>query len=471
LERSKTVKELLDELGEEKVITDRNVVGLYSREPDGLTAQAEAVVFPSTPQEVSRVVATCYTNDTPIYPQGSSSSLSGNAVPLNGGIVLSLERMSSILDVSLVDSTTDVEPGVRIDDLNVELSKRGYMFPVDPASQAVATVGGSINNGAGGMRGAKYGTMKDWVNGLEVVLADEAGTRLELGCRTVKCREGYDLVRLIVGSEGTLAVVTRATLRIAPLPEKVVTALAFFDDIESLMKAYISIKSSRVQPYIAEFMDAPTVEMASQAVSLPFEAKGNMLLVSLESTPESSERHLRWLEDLMRSSGARGVYTAESEAEAEPLYQLRRSLFPAQVNMFRREGRPFQLFIEDIVVPPSRVPDAIRALRSLDSKYGITSSLGGHIGDGNLHPAIGFDPTDPESSKAAAQWFDDVVDVALRLGGAVSAEHGIGIIKREALRRAVGERQLGLMRAIKAAFDPRGILNPGKLFSDKKGYN
>jgi len=372
LERSKTVKELLDELGEEKVIADRNVVGLYSREPDGLTAQAEAVVFPSTPQEVSRVVATCYANDTPIYPQGSSSSLSGNAVPLNGGIVLSLERMSSILDVSLVDSTTDVEPGVRIDDLNVELSKRGYMFPVDPASQAVATVGGSINNGAGGMRGAKYGTMKDWVNGLEVVLADEAGTRLELGCRTVKCREGYDLVRLIVGSEGTLAVVTRATLRIAPLPEKVVTALAFFDDIEPLMKAYISIKSSRVQPYIAEFMDAPTVEMASQAVSLPFEAKGNMLLVSLESTPESSERHLRWLEDLMRSSGARGVYTAESEAEAEPLYQLRRSLFPAQVNMFRREGRPFQLFIEDIVVPPSRVPDAIRALRSLDSKYGIT---------------------------------------------------------------------------------------------------
>ncbi|WP_238523605.1 FAD-binding oxidoreductase [Acidilobus saccharovorans] len=458
------VRLLRDELGDDKVITDPNVVMLYSREPDGLAHQANAVVFPSTPDEVSRVVATSYSYEVPIYPQGSSSSLSGNAVPLKGGLVLSLERMSSILDVSLADSVADVEPGVRIDDLNVELSKVGYMFPVDPASQAVATVGGAINNGAGGMRGAKYGTMRDWVNGLEVVLADESGTRLWLGCRTVKCREGYDLVRLIVGSEGTLAVVTRAALRIAPLPEKVVTALAFFDDIGSLMKAYMAIKTSRVQPYIAEFMDAPTVRLASQAVSLPFEASSNMFLVSLESTPESSERHLRWLEGVMRSSGARNVYTADNDKDAEPLYQLRRSLFPAQVNMFRRPGRPFQLLIEDIVVPPSRVPEAIRELRALDDKYGLTSSLGGHIGDGNLHPAIGFDPTDPESTKVALQWFDDVVDIALRLGGAVSAEHGIGVIKREALRRAVGDRQLELMRSIKAAFDPRGILNPGKLF-------
>lgn len=456
--------ELMDSIGEDKVVTDRSVLSLYSREPDGLTGRAEAVVFPTSPDDVSKVVQVCYSYDVPIYPQGSSSSLSGNAVPLRGGVVLSFERMNSIIEVNNVDSVAEVQPGVRIDDLNVELSRVGYMFPVDPASQAVATVGGAINNGAGGMRGAKYGTMRDWVNGLEVVLADEEGTRLQLGCRTVKCREGYDLVRLIVGSEGTLAIVTRATLRITPLPERVVTALGFFDDIDSLMRAYVDIKASRVQPYIAEFMDAPTVELASQAVQLPFEARGNMLLVSLESTEESSPRHLRWLSDVMRRAGAREVHTAETLEEAEPLYQLRRSLFPAQVNMFRKPGRPLQLLIEDIVVPPSRVPEALRRLRQLDSKYGITSSLGGHIGDGNIHPAIGFDPTDPGSAKVALSWFDDVVSVALDLGGAVSAEHGIGIIKRDALARAVGERQLSIMRAIKAAFDPKGILNPGKLF-------
>jgi len=215
------------------------------------------------------------------------------------------------------------------------------------------------------MRGAKYGTMRDWVNGLEVVLVDDQGTRLRLGCRTVKCRQGYDLVRLIVGSEGTLALVTEATLRITPLPETVVTALAFFEGLEGLASAYVDLKSRRVQPYIAEFMDAPTVRLASEGLDLPFEARGDMFLVSLESTPESAERHAKFLEELMRSHGAREVRVTADPSEAEELFRLRRNLFPAQISMFRRPGRPLLLLIEDIVVPPSRVPEAVlRAYRS-----------------------------------------------------------------------------------------------------------
>ena len=456
------VRELRREMKGE-VITDPNVVALYSREPVGLSGPARAVAFPEAPDDVSAIASLAYKYEVAIYPQGSTSSLSGNAYPAVEGVVVSFERMSAIKEVSLVDSVAVVEPGLRIDELNLELSKHGYMFPVDPASQAVATIGGAINNGAGGMRGAKYGTMRDWVNGLEVVLADESGTRLRLGCRTVKCRQGYDLVRLIVGSEGTLALVTEATLRIAPLPEDVVTVMAFFDGVEKAMSAYMAIKGSRMQPYIAEFMDSRTVELAKQASSSPVDASGDMLLVSLETTPESAERHLSLLERLVRESGASSVYTARGHRETDELLALRRALFPAQVNMFRRPGKGFQLLIEDIVVPPSRVPEAVRALRSLDAKYGITSSIGGHIGDGNLHPAIGFDPGDPAEAKVAASWFDDVVSLALSLGGAISAEHGIGTVKRPYLAKAVGERQLEIMRAIKRAFDPKGLLNPGKL--------
>ncbi len=448
-----------------EVLEDPNIVALYSREPDGLSSTAaKAVVFPEGPDDVSTIAALAYRHEVIIYPQGSTSSLSGNAYPVREGVVVSFERMDRVKEVNLVDSVAVVEPGVRIEELNTGLAPKGYMFPVDPASQSVATVGGAINNGAGGMRGAKYGTMRDWVNGLEVVLIDSEGTRLRLGCRTVKCRQGYDLARLIIGSEGTLALVTEATLRVAPLPERIVTALAFFSSLDELVKAYMDIKSSGVQPYVAEFMDAPTVELAAGAVSLPFEAKGNMFLVSLESTPESAERHLRWLEELMRRNGARAVYTATDRDETERLYSLRRALFPAQVNMFRRPGKRTQLFIEDIVVPPSKVPEAVRGLRALDSKYGLRSSLGGHIGDGNIHPAIGFDPDDPQEVKVAASWFKDVVDLALGLGGAISAEHGIGTLKREALAKAVEGRQLEIMRAIKSVFDPKGLLNPGKLF-------
>jgi len=458
------VSELMGALGRDKVSADPNVLRLYSAEPEGLSGPVEAVVFPESPEDVSSLASLAYRLEFPIYPQGSASSLSGNAVPTRKGVVISFERMSRVKEVSLVDSVAVVEPGVRIEELNVQLAEAGYMFPVDPASQSVATVGGAIANGAGGMRGAKYGTMRDWVNALEVVLVDDQGTRLRLGCRTVKCRQGYDLVRLVVGSEGTLALVTEATLRITPLPETVVTALAFFEGLEGLASAYVDLKSRRVQPYIAEFMDAPPVRLASEGLDLPFEARGDMFLVSLESTPEGAERHAKFLEELMRSHGAREARVTADPSEAEELFRLRRNLFPAQISMFRRPGRPLLLLIEDIVVPPSRVPEAVRALRALDSKYGITSSLGGHIGDGNLHPAIGFDPTDPESTRVAAAWFNDVVQVALSLGGAVSAEHGIGLLKREALAKALGERQVEIMRAIKAVFDPKGLLNPGKLF-------
>lgn len=460
-------------LGEGKVYADPLIVSLYAREASGLESDSlpDAVVFPESVDDVSRLASFAYKRDLKLYPQGSSSAVSGAALP-SSGVVVSFERMNRILEVNVVDGVAVVQPGVRLEDLDIELARLGYMFPVDPASVASATVGGAINTGAGGMRGAKYGTMRDWVLGLQIVLPDEDGTVMRIGCRTVKCRQGYDLVRLIVGSEGTLALVTEATLRIAPLPEVVVTVLAFFKSLEDLVGAVVEIKRSRVQPLIMEFMDDKTVKVAAEHVKVPIKAEGHMLLVSVDVNREAAGRVLEWLAKTMRRQGAGIVYTAKSmeEAEEKGLYAIRRSLYPAQVMMARRlmkGAKRLLVLLEDIAVPPSRLAEAVEGLRDLEERLGLTALLGGHIGDGNLHPAVGFDPEDDSMKARVYEWYFEVMKLAVKLGGTVSAEHGIGLAKKEGLRMELESlgalKALDIMRAIKRAFDPKGILNPGKV--------
>jgi glycolate oxidase len=466
-----SISKLESLLGRGKVYTDPAIVSLYTREPSGLEGVSWAVVFPESAEDVSKIAAWAYREEVPLYPQGSTTSLSGSAEPL-GGVVVSFERMDRIVEVSVVDSIATVEPGVRIGDLNNVLAGYGYMFPVDPASQAVATVGGAINSGAGGMRGAKYGTIRDWVNQLEIVLVDEKGSRMKIGCRTVKCRQGYDLVRLIVGSEGTLALVAKATLRITPLPEATPTVMAFFDTLESLVEAFIEVKKAGVQPLIAEFLDDHTVEIAKRGLEGFEDVRGHMLLISIEANREAAGRILEWLKKILESHGGKDIRIASSltEAEQKGLLTLRRRLFPAQLEYSRRilGGGRVQVFIEDIAVPPSRLLQAVEELRGLADKYRLPVALGGHIGDGNLHPAVGFNPDDAKAARKVHEWFMDVMRIAVKLGGTVSSEHGIGTLKREGLRielKALGaEKMLDIMLGIKRLFDPKGLLNPGKIF-------
>ncbi len=470
----KPVEKLVKTLGRDKVYTDPAVVRLYAREPSGLEADTlpQAVVFPETVEDVSRLASHAYRYNLKIFPQGATTSLSGSAVPLGDGVIVSFERMNRLLETSIVDSIAVAEPGLRIEELNLALAEKGYMFPVDPASMAVATIGGAVNSGAGGMRGAKYGTMRDWVLGLQIVLPDEKGTILEIGCKTVKCRQGYDLVRLIVGSEGTLALVTKAVLRITPLPEQVVTLLAFYDRLEDLAETVVDIKSSRIQPYIMEFMDNRTVQAAVEFQKPPFKAEGHMLLVSIDVNREAASRIIEWLEKTARKHNARTVYRALTvqEAEEKKLFQVRRSLFPAQVHLSKKKlgiENPMVL-IEDIAVPPSRLVEAVEEIRRLEEHYGLYTLLGGHIGDGNLHPAVGFNPHDEKQAEKVEQWALDVMRVAVKLGGTVSSEHGIGLLKKKGLELELKAhnslKALELMKGIKKVFDPRNILNPGKIF-------
>ncbi len=465
------LEDLKSLLGRNKVIEDEAIVRLYSREPSGLESPALAVVFPETTGDVSRLAKYAYSHDLRLFPQGSSTSLSGSAVPLDEGVVVTFEHMNRVREISVVDSITVVEPGVRIDELNLELAGKGYMFPVDPASSAVATVGGAINSGAGGMRSAKYGTMRDWVLGLEIVLPDEHGSVLRLGCRTLKCRQGYDLVRLIVGSEGTLAMVTEAVLKIAPLPEQVVVALAFYPELRDVAEAVVAVKEQGVQPYIMEFMDDRTVEAAAKTVEVSVEASGHMFLVGVDVNREAAERTASWLSRTLSSAGATRLYVAGTvnEAEERGFFTLRRSLLPAQMRVAREiTGSPRTLvYIGDIAVPPSKLVDAVEELRSLEAKYGLFTMIGGHIGDGNLHPAVGLDPRNKEQARRVEEWYLEVMELALKLGGTISSEHGIGLLKREGLRREFqhlgSEKALELMKGLKRLFDPKGVLNPGKV--------
>ncbi|GAB6148255.1 FAD-binding oxidoreductase [Stetteria hydrogenophila] len=460
-------------LGPGKVVDDPAITRLYRRDPLGFEGGEAVVVFPESVGDLSLVASYAYRHGLKLYPQGSGTGLVGGSVPGDAGVVVSTARLNRIRGVSIVDGYVVAEAGVRIGDLNAELAGRGYMFPVDPASAPVATVGGAVNTGAGGLRGAKYGTMRDWVLGLRVVLPDERGTQMFLGCYTVKCRQGYDLVRLIVGSEGTLALVAEAVLRIAPLPENVVVVLAFYRGLESLMETVVDLRASGVQPLIMEFMDDKTVEAAVKAVGAPFRAEGRMLLVGVDVNREASGRVLEWLVGTVKRRGAGLVYQARSlgEAEEKGLFQVRRSLFPAQVKhlhtLLGRPGARILTYVEDIAVPPSRLVEAVEELRRLEEEYGLPTLIGGHVGDGNLHPATGFDASDESMRRRVEEWFMEVMRLAVRLGGTVSAEHGVGSLKREGLRVELEARGAGkaleLMRAIKRAFDPKGILNPGRV--------
>ncbi len=464
-----TVKALKKVVGEENVLTDELILYLYSKNPIGSSGKALCVVFPENTGQVSEVVKICYEKRVRIYPQGSTTELSGASTP-HEGVVVSFSKMNNIEEINVVDGYVTAQPGVRLSELNSALKKYGYMFPVDPASTNVATVGGAINTGAGGLKGARYGSMRDWVLGLEVVLPDKNGTVLNIGNKTLKCRQGYDLVRLIVGSEGTLALVTKAFLKITPQPENIVFSASFFKSPEDAMKAIIEIKSRGMNPIIMEFIDEDVVRMGREVMGIET-GDGHMLLVGLDCPAELAEKYAGLLVDIMRNSGATDVDHALSERDAEErgLIAIRRAFYPLAISLGTQEFKDSTslVMIEDLVVPVSRLPEAVRIIKDTGKKYGFTVLTGGHVGDGNLHPMIWTDVEDREMMERAERFYLEIMEKILEIGGSISAEHGIGEMKKKGLemefRMRKSEKALEIMRQIKRVFDPENILNPGKV--------
>lgn len=459
------VKEISKIVGKENVSTDSIVLRLHSMDAIKKNGKTNLVVFPESTEQVSKIMKFCYDNEIKVYPQGSSTELSGSSIP-EDGLVLNFSKMNKIEEINILDGYVVAQAGVRLVEIEEKLNDFGFTFPIDPGSLRAATVGGAINTGAGGMKGAKYGTIVDWVLGLEIVTTD--GRILNVGSKTLKCRQGYYLTKLIVGSEGTLAVVTKAVLKIVPMPENMVYGVGVFRSPEDAMEAVVEIKKARLLPAVMEFLDSDLVKAGKDIVQLKEE--GNMLLVGIECNFEAKDRIAENLKSILRRN-ALNVEVAKTTKEAEErnLLGLRRAFYPLALKLASQDfgTKKHLVLIEDIAVPVSKLPKVVKDIKACAMKYGFRVLIAGHVGDGNLHPTIWTLLDDSEMMKKAENFYMDVMKIALDNEGTISAEHGIGVMKKKGLEMEMSYRKseyaLELMRKIKSVFDPKNILNPGKV--------
>jgi glycolate oxidase len=448
------LKELKSIVGPANFSTAPEELVVYSYDATQRESLPWAVVRPGSSREISEILRLANRERFPIVPRGAGTGMSGGAVPVQGGVVLSVERMNHILEIDEQDFVAVVEPGVITGDLQREVESRGLFYPPDPASRKFCTLGGNVAECAGGLRAVKYGVTKDYVLGLEVVLP--TGEIINTGARTVKSVAGYDLTKLMVGSEGTLGVVTRITVKLLPLPETVRTLAAFFSEIPSAAKAASAIIASGVLPRALEFVDQAALRAAEGYLKEDLsQGAAAMLLVEVDGPAECTEREAARIADIMVQGGASRVDRAGSASEQEQLWKARRSISPALYTI-----KPKKLN-EDIVVPRSRIADSLQEIAAIASRHGLLIVNFGHAGDGNIHTNIMFDEADRPKAETAVK---EIFAAVLRLGGSITGEHGIGLSKAAYLPMELGPQTIAAMKRIKHALDPNNILNPGKIF-------
>jgi len=427
----------------------------YERdETPGLAAAPDLVVLPRTAAEVAAVLRLATEHRFPVVPRGAGTGMSGGSVPVRGGLVLSFERMNRILEIDEPNRMAVVEPGVITGDLQAEVASRGLFYPPDPASHQFCTLGGNIAECAGGLRAVKYGVTRDYVLGLEVVLP--TGEIIETGSRTLKNVAGYDLTRLIVGSEGTLGVVTRIILRLLPQPESVRTLQALFSDIRTAARAVSRIASGRILPRALELIDSGAIRAVESFLKQDVSGgAGAMIITEVDGPATATSGEIETLAEVCREAGAVSVKLARDKDEQDRIWKFRRSISPALYTIKPRKIN------EDIVVPPARVPDIIAEVQEIAKRHGLLIVCFGHAGDGNIHTNIMLEESERPRAELAVQ---EIFAAVLRMQGSISGEHGIGTSKAAYLRLEVGAQALEAMKRIKLALDPNNILNPGKIF-------
>ena len=440
---------LARDLPPDQLATDPRTLAAHATDrsgtrPDGVPL---AVVHARRTEDVTVTLRHANALRVPVVPRGAGTGLSGGASAGEGVLVLDLSGMNRILELSADDQLAVVEPGVITAELDRAAAEHGLRYAPDPASAAISTIGGNIATNAGGLRCAKYGVTRDSVLGLEAVLAD--GTVVTTGRRTVKGVTGYDLTALLTGSEGTLAVITSATLRLRPVPVATATIAAYFDSFEAAAEASYAIGRAGVVPALAELLDGPVLHAVDPALG----ARGAaLLLVQCDGAGANAEA-----EQVARvlATTATAVETTADPVEAEALLAARRLALPA----LERLGRPL---IEDIAVPRSRLAEAVREIRAISARHEVPVYTLAHAADGNLHPIIVVDPALDRLPDAAWEAAGEIFALALRLGGTLTGEHGVGVLKRQWVADELGPTAHALQRRLKDAFDPHGILNPGK---------
>jgi glycolate oxidase len=451
------IEQLRAGLPGEAVITDPDVTTSYGHDMAGFcpSGAPAVVVLPRTVEQVQHIMRTATALQVPVVPQGARTGLSGAANASDGCIVLSLTRMDRILEIDPVNRIAVVEPGVVNAVLSRAVGELGLCYPPDPSSWEQCTIGGNIGTGSGGLCCVKYGVTAEYVLGLEVVLAD--GRLLKTGRRTAKGVAGYDLTRLFVGSEGSLGIVVRAVLALKPAPPEQLALVAEFPSAAAACEAVCAIMAGGHVPSLLELMDGTTVRAVNKMarMGLP-ESTEALLLAAFDSHDPAAD--LAALGKVCTAAGATQVVPAEDTAESELLLQARRLALPAL------ELVSTATMIDDVCVPRSALGAMLEGVAAIAAKFDLTIGVCAHAGDGNTHPVVCFDVGDPDESRRARESFDEIMALGLALGGTITGEHGVGVLKKEWLARELGPVGVELQRGVKQVFDPLGLLNPGKLF-------
>jgi len=445
-------------VGKENALTSPEALKAYSY--DGTTSwihEPDIVLFPTSTQEISAIMKIANAEKIPVTPRGGGTNVSGGSVPIEGGIVICFTKMNTIVKIDKENLTATVEPGVVLMDLNMALAREGLFFPPDPQSFLGATMGGVIAENAGGPACVKYGVTKQYILGLEVVLAN--GDIVNLGGRTLKNVVGYDLMHIFISSEGTLGIIAKAELKLNPLPKTKKTIMAVYADVAVAGESVYRVLENGVIPGKIEFLDNWVINRIEEMMpmGLPRDADA-VLLFECDGIPEAVEKEVEQIVEITKKYGAVDVRVAKDQAEADRYWLARRAGFAAVF------GKAPTVLAEDVTVPRNKMPDLIRKCKEVAKKYNLEINVLGHAGDGNLHPSILTDINNKEAYDRALKGLDEIIGAAVELGGVLSGEHGIGLEKQKFFRRVIDPNIINMMKGVKQLFDPNNIMNPGKIW-------
>ena len=457
----KHIKALRSIVGEENVFDDKAHMIAYSYDATRARYEPDAVVFPRHEEDVSAVLRYCNEHHIVITPRGAGSGFTGGALPANGGIVLGFEKhMNKILEIDMDNMVAVVQPGVINMDLQRAVEAVGLFYPPDPASQEYTTLGGNVAENAGGMRASKYGITKDYVMALRAVLPN--GDIIRAGKKTIKDVAGYNIAGILIASEGTLAVITEITLKLIAKPKLTKTAMGVFPSVEAAMNAVYKTFAAGVTPVAMEFLDNLTIRAVEEKFhkGLPTNA-GALLVTDVDGNLEVElEEQLSKIEEVFNANGCIDFKRAADEQEAADLWFARRNASQS-ITIYGSKK-----INEDITVPRSQLPRLLQEIEKVAQKYNLKIPCFGHTGDGNVHTNVMVDGSDPEQLKIGHDAIVEIFKITVELGGTLSGEHGIGLSKAPFMKLAFSEEEMNLFRAIKKAFDPNNILNPGKMALD-----
>lgn len=446
-------------VGKNNIITD--IEGVYAYAYDCAHIHFDAqnpciVVFPESTEQVSKILKLAFDFSIPVIPRGAGTNHTGGCMPLKGGIVLHFSKMNKILEMNSANLTCTVQPGVVVGDLQKVAESNNMFFPPDPSNLAVSTIGGGLALSSGGPRAFKYGTMKDYVLDLEVALAD--GTIIRTGAKTAKNVTGFNLTQLFVGSEGTIGIITEAVLRLVPKPECSNVLLAYFDRLDEAVNAVSAIINHQLVPSVIDLLDKKTLQTIEQFYPSGLLCdKAAVLLIESDGETEAVKRQQEKIIEVCRLLNASHINCAADEAQKRKIWTARRSSFAACAKLAPN------VITEDVVVPRSKIYELAMGIETIAKKYNIITMIMGHIGDGNIHPNFALDLRDKVQKENFEMAKTELFELAVRLGGTLSGEHGIGCQKSKYLNLALSQPVMGIMKSIKNIFDKKNILNPDKM--------